>query len=249
MTPRAIEELTLNAWPPLEMLHFDGWILGFSHRYTRRANAIQPLYPSQLPLTDKVAACEAIYAARSQGTIFKITSSADTAGLDQILASRGYERQALTSVQLADLGSPCPVADPDPETVLSTHLTDAWFTDLNRLTVTPEALQPYERRLLEKIAPAHAFGSISRDGQTVAIGLAVAERGHVGLFDIVVAPTVRNQGLGRRLCTELLAWGRTQGASHAYLAVLADNAAARHLYTTLGFREIYTYWYRAQPTD
>ena len=37
---REIEELTLNAWPPLETLFFDGWILSFSDGYTRRANSI-----------------------------------------------------------------------------------------------------------------------------------------------------------------------------------------------------------------
>jgi len=41
MDSRLIEELTLNAWPPLETLLFDGWILSFSDGYTRRANSVQ----------------------------------------------------------------------------------------------------------------------------------------------------------------------------------------------------------------
>ena len=61
---------------------------------------------------------------------------------------------------------------------LSTTLTDAWFVDFNRLAVTPEALQSSERCLLERIVPPHAFASIGVDGQTVAMGLAVAERDH-----------------------------------------------------------------------
>ncbi|GAC1320855.1 MAG: hypothetical protein NVSMB2_17100 [Chloroflexota bacterium] len=253
MSARAIEELTLNAWPPLQSLLYDGWVLSFSDGYTRRANSIHPLYPSSLPLADKVTTCESIYAARNQGTVFKITASAETNALDRALETRGYQREALTSVQGADLERVLEMraareGAPNAAISLSAELTDAWFTDFNRLTVTPPALQGYERRLLDKIAPAHAFASISVDGRTVAVGLAVAERGHVGLFDIVVESTVRNQGLGRRLCTTLLAWGRHQGAARAYLAVMANNAPARRLYSTLGFRESYTYWYRTQPT-
>ena len=37
---RFIEELTLNAWPPLQTQLYDGWLLGFSGGYTRRANSV-----------------------------------------------------------------------------------------------------------------------------------------------------------------------------------------------------------------
>ena len=104
------------------------------------------------------------------------------------------------------------------------------------------------QRMLHKIAPAHAFASIALDGQSVALGLAVAERGYVGLFDIVVDASVRNQGLGRRVVTRLLQWGRQQGANQAHLAVMCDNAPALHLYAQLGFKEAYRYWYRHKRT-
>jgi ribosomal protein S18 acetylase RimI-like enzyme len=224
-------------------LFFDGWVLSFSHGYTRRANSIHPLYPSTLPLADKIVACEGIYAAKERPTTFKVTSAADDVDLDQALDQRGYARVALTSVQLADLRS---LATPTSnEVALSTELDDPWFDDFNRLTVTPEPLQASERSLLEKIAPPHAFASVAVDGETVAVGLAVAEHGYVGLFDIVVDSRVRNRGLGRRLCTALLRWAANDHAvAIAYLAVMADNAPALRLYQNLGFREAYTYWYR-----
>jgi N-acetylglutamate synthase len=243
--PRLLEELTLNAWPPLQTLLFDGWLLGFSEGYTRRANSAQPLYASSLPIADKIAACEAIYRARERPLTFKIASDIPDTELDAQLERRGYPRIADTSVQIAPLESPL---DVDSGVVLSTLLTDAWFADLNRLTHTPPQVHASERRLLEKIVPPHCFASISLDGEAVAIGLGVAERGFVGLFDIVVDVRVRNQGLGRRLCSSLLAWGQQSEAAHtAYLAVMQDNAPARHLYAQLGYREAYTYWYRTEP--
>jgi ribosomal protein S18 acetylase RimI-like enzyme len=242
MLTRHLEELTLNAWPALTNLLFDGWVLSFSEGYTRRANSIHPLYPSTLPLADKIATCAAAYAAHAQETVFKLTSGAHDAELDATLERLGYASAGTSSVQIADLSAL--ELPPDLSVVVRSELEDAWLADFNRLSGTPERFHPTMQRMLAKIAPAHAFASISVDGQSVALGLAVAERGYVGLFDIVVDATVRNQGLGRRLVAGLLHWAREHGATQAHLAVVADNAPALHLYARLGFKETYRYWYR-----
>jgi len=239
------EELTLNAWPPLETQLFDGWLLGYSDGYTRRANSVQPLYASTLPLADKIEWCKAAYVARGVSVTFKIPSGCADQALDGLLGERGYELAALTSVQTCDLSS---VALADGDVVLSASLEDLWFEAFNRLTATPASLQSAERRLLAKIGPPHRFASVVRDGDIVALGLGVQERDYVGLFDIVVDARLRNQGLGRRLCSALLAWGAASGARGGYLGVMRDNAPALHLYAGLGFSEAYTYWYRYAPT-
>jgi ribosomal protein S18 acetylase RimI-like enzyme len=100
--------------------------------------------------------------------------------------------------------------------------------------------------MLESIVPPRAFASLHQDGRPVALGLAVAERGYVGLSSIVTAVDARNQGVGRRMVGHLLAWGQQQGAQTAYLAVMLDNAPALRLYTRFGFREAYRYWYRVK---
>jgi ribosomal protein S18 acetylase RimI-like enzyme len=42
----------------------------------------------------------------------------------------------------------------------------------------------------------------------------------------------------------LLAWGKQNGAQHAYLQVMLNNVPALHLYSQLGFKQVYEYWYR-----
>ena len=44
---RLIEEHALNAWPPLQTLLLDGWVLRLANGYTRWANSVNPLYASQ----------------------------------------------------------------------------------------------------------------------------------------------------------------------------------------------------------
>ena len=43
------------------------------------------------------------------------------------------------------------------------------------------------------------------------------------------------------MCDALLAWAAEQGATRAYVQVLADNAAATRLYESMGFGEHHRY--------
>ena len=100
--------------------------------------------------------------------------------------------------------------------------------------------------MLRNIVPAHCYASIYKDDVPVTFGIAVVERGWVGLFDIVTAPEHRRQGLGMDMVQGLLARGQESGAQNAYLQVVQDNGAAIGLYRKLGFERRYDYWYRVK---
>jgi ribosomal protein S18 acetylase RimI-like enzyme len=237
-----LEELNLNAWPSRHRMLFDGWVLNIDDGFSRRASMIHPLYPSTLPLADKIAHCEAVYARFGRETVFSVTSLAEPPELDSILAERGYTYAALTSVQVVPLEPGSPV--PDPEVLLVEELEGPLLADMHRLTDTPPTLQPTASDILSRISPLHTYAALRQAGHTIGMGLAVFERGWVGLFSIVVEYEQRDRGFGRRIMHSLMAWGHQQGATQAHLAVMCDNAPALSLYDKLGFRESYRYWFR-----
>ncbi len=239
---RALEELSLNAWPCLQTVHYDGWLLRFAEGYTRRANSVNPLYPSTLGVEEKIRYCEAVYTARGQDTVFKLTEAARPEGLDTVLAGLGYIHDAPTSVQVCELSD---LQLPDSANVtLSEQISEDWLADFCRLNAVNARHIPTMARMLNSIVPERAFTRLRAGAETVAVGLAVLERGYIGLFDIVTAPPYRNRGYGRQLMLHLLGWGRGRGAARAYLQVMRNNAPALRLYDRLGFREVYGYWYR-----
>src|SRR5215218_6901394 len=108
---RFLEELSINAWPSLDMIVYDGWLLRFANGYSRRANSVNPLYPSMLDVNEKISCCEQIYEGRGLPIVFKLTDAAQPDGLGAALARRGYVEEARTSVQTLSLLD----IDPQPQ--------------------------------------------------------------------------------------------------------------------------------------
>lgn len=80
---------------------------------------------------------------------------------------------------------------------------------------------------------------VRRDRSLVAACLVSVVLGEAELLRIVVDPSHRGQGLGRRLLAEAIAWARSCGAARILLEVGEDNAVAAGLYASAGFRRIH----------
>ena len=85
------------------------------------------------------------------------------------------------------------------------------------------------------------------DGVEIASGVAAYDRDWVGFRSIEVAAAHRRGGHGLAVMAALLDWGAEQGATTAYLQVLADNTAGLGLYRRLGFSTHHDYRYLAAP--
>jgi ribosomal protein S18 acetylase RimI-like enzyme len=242
---RTIEELSMNAWPPLQTMLYDGWVLRFADGYTNRANSVNPLYPSTRDVRVKIEVCERVYRSRGLSVVFKMTADSQPAELDAILADRGYRPDRWTSVRLLDLGDQN--VSPPQDIWLAESASEEWLAAYCRLSGIADRHHLTLRHMLRSIVPARCFVSASVDDRIVACGMGVAQDRFVGLYDIVTDATYRRRGYGQRLVEQILAWAKRQGAQTAYLQVMTDNAPALALYGKLGFREVYPYWYRMCP--
>jgi ribosomal protein S18 acetylase RimI-like enzyme len=253
MNARFLEEVSLSAWPALQTVFVDGWVVRFSNGFGRRANSVNPLFYSSRSFEENLAECEALYARRNQRVVFKISPAAQPPGVDDLLAQRGYALEAPTSVQALPLAPSAEAAEETPVGPAARAVWsgaesagDEWLQAVVSLTAVPERHHSTLRQMLAGLVPPACFASLSAGGQIAACGLGVLHAGWLGLFDIVTHPQQRGQGYAQRLIRQLLAWGLAQGAQGAYLQVMLNNPPALALYQRLGFNEAYRYWYRVK---
>lgn len=242
---RRLEEAGFNAWPALQTILLDGWVLRLADGYTKRANSANPTYPSlDDDLARKVAQVEAIYRERGLPPIFRLTSFAGPPGLDEMLAARGYLHLDPTLVMTRSLADPLPV--PRPSDDVRGLPLDEWLD--HYLAVRGPILTPRSTHeaMLRLMGSGARFSVVALPGVAapVACGLAVIDGELAGLFDIVTAADARNRGHGRALVIGMLRDAADQGATTAYLQVTEANEPACHLYRALGFADAYQYWYR-----
>ena len=239
-----MEELSLRAWPAYEEKIYDGWVLRFAEGYTKRANSVNPLYTSSVDVGEKIAYCEKAYGERGLPAVFKLTGESTPAELDRELTARGYDRLDETSVRLLSLGKGHAAV---PGVGQFPRVCEEWLRSFARCSGIDDATTVEKlARILRSIPGETIFAYVKEKGRIVACGLGVLDQGYLGGFDIVVDPAYRKMGYGRRIMEGLLGTGAGRGAKTAYLQVVAGNRPAEKLYDSLGFSEIYRYWYRKE---
>ncbi len=243
---KQIEDLSLNAWPSHQIQIYDNWLLRFSYFYTHRTNSVEQLGASTLPLPEKIAYCESIY--RDWGTpcIFKINPFL-VPDFDRLLEKRRYEIEHITEVMTLTLPSRIDTL-PDIPVVLEENISSRWIFSLFDLKNTTNEIH---RRIVPSMYAAIPKRTIAAhiedQGRYVATGLGILDRDYLGIYAIHVDPAYRRHHFAQAICQSLLAQGQKQGAKKAYLQVVQGNIPARTLYENLGFRQLYTYWFRVSP--
>ncbi|MBH5318172.1 GNAT family N-acetyltransferase [Paenibacillus sp. GSMTC-2017] len=255
-----IEEMSLNGWPALQTVLYDGWLLRFANGYTKRSNSISAIYGHTLPLTDKIKRCEEIYSKRNLPTIFKITPFSEPSDLDDRLDALGYEMIDHTSVKTASLRDLVGPTNTDTESeaqvgekktstikiIITTDPTSFWLDAVATMQGLNDDQRETTRRMMSEQPLRKAFAVLLEGRKPVACGAIVLEQGFAGLYDIVTDVASRGKGYGEQLTRQLLVWAKENGAENAYLLVVTGNVAANRLYDKFGFKHSYDYWYRVK---
>ncbi|MCK9857174.1 GNAT family N-acetyltransferase [Paenibacillus sp. ATY16] len=239
-----IEELSLNAWPSLQTVVYDGWLLRFADGYTKRSNCVMPLYESHGQVMEKIVHCEKLYAERGLDAVFKITPFARPSQLDTLLEERGYRVVDPVYVKTAALEDL-----PDPEVFacrIDERLSEHWLDEFMQMMPLSDKQRETAVKMLTGMPLRQCFVTLYADGVPAACGIGVIEHGYIGLYDIVTSERFRNRGLGYQLLLHIFRWGKRNGADKAYLLVVQANQPANRLYDKFGFETQYEYWYRVK---
>lgn len=232
----------MNALPSLQTLLYDGWVLRFADGYTNRANSINPIYPHTEDVDRKIECCESIYKGRALKPVYKITPFVFPENLDELLENRNFKIINKTSVQTLNLKTFKKASE--NITVIEKLLDERWFELYCSFNGLSEEKSLIYKKMLDNLVPQAFYSSIKVDGEIIACGMAVLEKGYFGLFDITVREDCRKKGFGTQLIFDMLKKGRDCGAETAYLQVMLENIPALRLYEKIGFEERYQYHYR-----
>lgn len=264
---KIIEDLSLNAWPSHQMELYDGWILRFSYFYTHRTNSVEQIGPSTVPLKEKIDYCEAVY--RDWGTpcIFKINPLVPR-DFDTLLYKKEYSLEHVTEVMTLNMQESALINKaryPEENAVrnssrdnlpaaagpviLENHISSKWILSLFDLKHTTNEIH---RRIVPSMYQAIPKKTIAahiedEHGRFVAMGLGILDRDYIGVYAIHVDRAYRRRHYARAICQSILEEGMRLGATKAYLQVVQGNTAAKKLYQSLGFNQLYTYWFRVSP--
>ena len=239
---RLYEQMSFNAHPSFDYQFYDGWLLRFAEGYSKRANSVNMLYPSTIDLEKKIDECERRYVAAHLASVFKIIKGEHTQ-IDSILERRGYEIATPTDLEILPL-----------EKTNFTERDCLWFDEPDKdwldFWTTFEKYNQYVKktaiRVIQKIQNKALYVELIKDGKCVGCASSVMENGYAIIGNVVVDEKHRGKGYGRILCESLLSLLKKKGIHTAYLQVVQTNTPAVKLYASLGFKKIYSYWYRVK---
>jgi ribosomal protein S18 acetylase RimI-like enzyme len=230
-----LDQLATQAWPGLEQVQVDGWLLRAAQGVTKRANSALPLAADAVRLDDVLPRLRAFYAARGLPVLLQVSDPAIHAALDE----RGWTSEAETAILTGPVprdGAYAQVADAPTEPWL-----DCWWTVDGR--GGPQELA-VARRIMARVHAPVGYASVRAAGEVVAVARGVVHDGWLGVFGMAVLPSARRQGHATALLRGLGDWAAQHAAGSTYLQVQVGNEPALRLYDGFGLTPAYRYSYR-----
>jgi ribosomal protein S18 acetylase RimI-like enzyme len=237
-----IEELSMNAWPSIQTLLYDGWILRMANGYTKRANSINLLYKSTINLEEKIKHCRNLYSQNNLPAIYKLVECDEHKIIDNKLETLNYEKLDITSVQICNNFK---ISDNNFDgIIINDNFSGKWingFVKCNNIKF--EYTETLKTMLKNTMGNKIVIAKKTND-EIIGCGYGVIEHDYIGIFDIVVKENRRGNGYGKEIVQTILSEAGKAGIKKSYLQVVNNNTIAKNLYGKLGYKEKYKYWYR-----
>ena len=235
-----IEQAALNAWPAPRQMIYDGWLLRFAGGSSKRVNSVNPLYPSSLPVEEKIPVCADIYAREEQMCLFRVSEMFANEDLKRRLQDAGYTGFDPTSVlgRSLEMGG-----SPHPDVTILEMPMDDWFRMRDHFINVSDVDRQVHQAIISGIVPEKVLMGLFVGSRPVACGMGVVEGDLMGFFSIYTASKWRRKGYAEMIMAALTDWGVEHGAVYGYLQVEEYNKPALALYKKLGYQRCYSYVY------
>jgi GNAT superfamily N-acetyltransferase len=186
-------------------------------------------------------------AGRGIPTRFEVSPAAVPAGLDEVLAARGFEIELEVDIQVADLDEVASRSSnrAGPDVRVEEQPGDAWLDTMLGMTARGER-GTLRGAVLDRIATPARYASVTDGDRTIAVGMSVREREWLGIFSMATLPEARRRGAATAILRALSERAIQEGATRAYLQTDRSNPVSHALYEGLGFRTAYGSHYRTK---
>jgi hypothetical protein len=236
---RSLQERAARAAPAQHTRDEGGWLLRHAPGCGWwMGTVLAHAQVSATGLTRAIEVAEDFYAGHGVTASFQITPGVGPAGLDLVLAERGYRRSASISLQVALAGDVRAAApDSGPRVEVSDRPSPGWLASRGD--------SPAEQEMLRRVRQPSVYACATIGGEIVAVGRGVADSGWTGVFGLATLPQARGKGAASRILATLAGTFQT---SRLYLQVERDNTTALRLYERMGFSELAVFHYRTAET-
>lgn len=234
-----IEYAGFRSWPAFEESEANGVVLRYSHGHTKRANSANILLQQKGDYATLVSRCEGYFEEKGLPCIFRLPSFCNNQRLDNYLELVGYKSMDRSLILYRSLEDSS-FDTPD----LTMKSCQEWMESFCRISTIDISGNEAHIEILKRIRDKALMAVLVENEVEIACGIGVISNGYFGLFDLVTERSSRNMGYGTKLLNGMLSWAVSNGASSAYLQVVAENQPAINLYRKFGYQHCYEYWYR-----
>lgn len=247
---KSIQEILMNSWPANHYYFLKGWILRFTEGVTSRGNSVFPInYTGNEETIDKdLDIVEAAYTAYNLPTIFTIPDYYKPNNLNNKLIERGYyQLGCITRVMIS------------PIQELKNEMLSKEFTYVLHSKRVPEFsnfLAKFSKRdknaqrIIDKLSnriiiPRTCFEISKYKNKVIGTLMGVLDpSGFLYIADVLVDPNFRQRGIATSMFFNIFReWRNYKGIQNVWLQVEIDNEKAMNLYTKLGMKKMYEYYY------